>query len=200
MYTLIGSPKTRAFRVLWAMEELGLSYDINDALPQSEEIRAVNPSGKVPALAVDGEVIIDSVAIVQYLADKHGGLSYPAGTLERARQDSFTQLICDELDGTCWVLAKHSFVMPKELRQKEAVLPAAQWDMRRALTTLESRLVDSEWLCGDTFTVPDLLLAHCSNWMAVCGFDAPTGKTAALIERIKARPAYLRSMEIREST
>lgn len=200
MYTLIGSPKTRAFRVLWALEELGLPYEIEHAFPHSEQARAANPSGKVPALSVDGEVIIDSVAIVQYLADKHGGLGHPAGSLERARQDSFTQFVCDEIDGTCWVAAKHSFVMPEELRQKEAVRPALAWDIARAMAALEARVGDSEWLGGDRFSVPDLLLGHCAGWMRVCGFDAPTGKTAALLERIAARPALQRAMAIREAS
>lgn len=199
MYTLIGSPKSRAFRVLWALEELGLSYEIKAVPPHSDEILAINPSGKLPALVVDGEAIIDSVAIIQYLADKHGGLTHSAGTIVRARQDSFTQLISDELDGCCWTMAKHSFVMPEELRQKDAVRPALLWDMNRNLKALESRLGDSQWLTGHTFTIPDMLLAHCSSWMSVCGFDTPTGKTAELIERIKARPAYIRSLEIREA-
>ena len=200
MYTLIGSPKSRAFRVLWALEELGLSYDVRAVPPHSDDILAVNPSGKLPALLVDGEAIIDSVAIIQYLADKHNGLTHPAGTIERARQDSFTQLVNDELDGCCWSMAKHSFVMPEELRQKDAIRPALAWDMKRNLKALESRLGDSEWLTGDTFTIPDMLLAHCASWRTVCGFDAPTGRTADLIQRVKDRPAYVRSLEIREES
>lgn len=198
MYTLIGSPKSRAFRVLWALEELGLEYEMKAVAPHSNDILAINPSGKLPALLVDDEAIIDSVAIMQFLADKHGALTHPAGTLLRARQDSFTQLICDELDGTCWVMAKHNFIMPKKLRQKAAIRPALEWDMQRALKTLEARIGDGPWLTGDTFTVADMLLLHCSNWMSVCSFDAPTGKSAELIERIKARPAYARAVEISE--
>jgi len=172
MYTLIGNPQTRAFRVLWALEELNLPYEVNAVAPHAAEILAVNPSGKLPALVVDGDAIIDSVAIIQYLADKHGALTHPASTLARAQQDSFTQFINDELDSCCWTSAKHSFVMPKELRQKEAIKPGLQWDMARAQTALEARIGEGPWLMGDIFTVPDLLLAHCSNWMTVCGFDA----------------------------
>lgn len=199
MYTVIGSPKSRALRVLWALEELDLRYEILNVPPQSAEIRAVNPSGKLPALKVDNDVIIDSVAIMQFLADKHAALTHPAGTLERARQDSFTQFISDELDGTCWVSAKHSFVMPEELRQKEAIRPALNWDMKRALNSLEQRMGDGPWLTGETFTVADILLGHCANWIALCGFEPPEGKTAALIERIKSRPAYIKVQEIREA-
>ncbi len=200
MYTLIGSPKSRAFRVLWALEELGLDYDIKNAPPHSEDILAVNPSGKLPALLADGQVITDSVAIIQFLADKHGALTHPAGTLQRAHQDSFTQMLSDELDGTCWVMAKHSFVFPEEMRHKEAVRAGAEWDISRALKSLEARIGDGPWLTGDTFTVADLVLTHCSNWMAMIGLEMPTGKTAEIIERAKARPAYVRSFDIRDAS
>lgn len=199
MYTLIGSPKTRAFRVLWALEEMGLSYELNSSPPHSKDILAVNPSGKLPALLAEGQAITDSVAIVQYLADKHGTMTHPAGTLQRAQQDGFTQMLCDDLDGTCWLMAKHSFVFPEELRNKEALRAGAEWDIKRALKSLEARIGDGPWLTGDTFTVGDLLLTHCCSWMTVVGFEAPAGKTAKIIERAKARPAYIRALEIREA-
>ena len=60
MYTVIGSVKSRAFRVMWMLEELGQSYDLISVGPGSEEARKYNPSGKIPAL-VDGEdVLTDS--------------------------------------------------------------------------------------------------------------------------------------------
>jgi len=90
MYKLIGTPVARPFRVLWALEELGLDYEVVPAPPRSDEALQYNPSGKVPVLVEDDDIVIDSVAIVQYLADKHGNLTYPAGTIERAKQDSFT--------------------------------------------------------------------------------------------------------------
>ena len=57
MYTLIGTPKARPFRVLWILEELGLEYEI---LPLSasdkEAIAEFNPTGKIPALKDGDEV------------------------------------------------------------------------------------------------------------------------------------------------
>ena len=91
MYKLIGTPKTRAIRVLWMLEELGAEYTLDPVAPRSDEARAYNPSGKVPMLQVGDDVIIDSVAICQYLADVHGKFTAQAGTIERALQDSWTQ-------------------------------------------------------------------------------------------------------------
>ena len=98
MYTLYGTTRSRAFRVMWTLEELGQPYEMVAAAPRSPEILAVNPSGKVPALDVDGTILTDSVAIMSYLADKHGGLTHPAGTLERAQQDALLHRLNDEFD------------------------------------------------------------------------------------------------------
>ena len=198
MYQLIGSPVSRSFRVLWALEELSLDYDLVAVGPHDEKVLAINPSGKVPALVVDGEVVIDSIAIVQFLADKHQQLTYAAGTIERAKQDSFTQFIADDIDGNIWTAAKHTFIYPEHLRAKDAVKEAVKWDVARAVNALESRLGDSDYLVGDQFTVPDLLLAHCAGWAARAGFDVKGPKLDEYLQRIYQRPAFIKACEIRE--
>jgi len=194
MYQVIGSPRTRSMRVYWALEEMGLDYEINTTPPRTEEVRAHNPSGKVPCLIVDGEAIIDSVAIVQFLADKHSQLTFPAGTVKRAQQDSFTQFCCDEVDGSLWMAAKNSFIHPEDMRVP-AIKPTAKYEFANAMTTLETRLGDNEFVMGDTFTVPDLLLGHCANWAVGAKFDLPDGKVGEYFKRVTARPAYQRAKE-----
>ncbi len=54
MYEVIGKIDTRAFRVLWMLEELGQPYEWTKAGPRSAEVMEHNPSGKVPVLLVDG--------------------------------------------------------------------------------------------------------------------------------------------------
>ncbi len=106
-------------RVLWAMHEIGLEFDHIKVAAQSVKAQKANISGKVPSLILNDITITDSTAIITYLADKYAQLTYPAGTIERAQQDSFTQFILDELDSILWAAARHSFVLPKELRVSE---------------------------------------------------------------------------------
>lgn len=132
MYKLIGSPKTRAFRVLWMLNELGLDYQLDPLPPRDASLTAINPSGKVP-VPIDGpDAIIDSVAICQYLADKHGRFTFPAGTVKRAHQDSFTQFAMDDVESALWTAAKHTFVLPKELRVED-VKKACRYEFVRAM-------------------------------------------------------------------
>jgi glutathione S-transferase len=193
MYKVVGSPRSRALRVLWMMEELGLPYEHVAAPPQSDDVIAVNPSGKVPVLIEDGTPITDSTAILQYLADKHGGLTHPAGTLPRARQDSLTQFLLDEFDAALWMAARHSFVLPEELRQS-AVKDSLKWEFERSQQTLVRRMADGPFLMGQEMTVPDIILVHCGIWARAAKFPITQERLADYLERVQARPALERAM------
>ena len=198
MYKLIGSPKTRAFRVMWMLEELGQRYDLDPVMPRDASLASLNPSMKVPVLIDDGNAIIDSVAICQYLADKHSQLTFPAGTVKRAQQDSFTQFTVDEVEGALWTAAKHTFALPAEHRVKE-VKSSCKFEFDRAMGSLATRLGDNTFVMGDDFTVPDLLLGHCGGWAASAGWSIPDGIAGDYIARVRSRPAFLKAQAARDS-
>lgn len=193
MYEVIGSLRTRTLRVVWALEELGQAYRLVPVGARSEEAQALSPTGKIPVMRVGDTMLSDLVAIVQYLADAHDGLTHPAGTLPRGLQDGFTQFACDEVDGALWLAAKHSFALPEDLRHP-AVRATARAEFARAMETLARRLGDRPYVTGDAFTVPDLILGHCAGWAGAAKFDLPGGTVGAYFERIRARPALRRAM------
>ncbi len=197
MYQVIGTARSRAMRVFWMLEELEQDYEILEAGPRSEAIQKVNPSGKVPALIVEGKAIFDSVAIMQFLADRHGALTFPCGSIERAEQDSFVHFANDELDAVLWVATKHTFkhtfYYPEALRVPD-IRASAEWDFARAMVNLEARLGDNEFVMGDQITVPDLLLSHCAGWALGAKFALPGGKVGDYFKRLRARPAMKRAL------
>eukprot|EP00729_Bicosta_minor_P006108 gene6108-2532_t len=72
-YTLYGSPRSRASRVLWMMRELGIDFEHVPSKAPSN----INPNDKVPSLAVDVGglntfTLYESFAINLYLAKKEG--------------------------------------------------------------------------------------------------------------------------------
>jgi glutathione S-transferase len=192
MYTVIGTTKSRALRVVWMLEELGQPYEHIPAGPRSEDARRHNPSGKIPALLVDGTAITDSVAIMTFLADRHGALTFPSGTLDRARQDGFTNLIIDECDAVLWMAGRHSFVLPEEMRVP-AIKDSLKWEYERAQSRLGDALGDKPFLMGETMTVPDLLLAHCMRWATAAKFPVTDARIIAHRDRMLARPAFERA-------
>ena len=194
MYTVVGSPRSRAMRALWMLEELEQPYRHVPAAPRSPDALAHNPAGKVPVLLVEGEPFTDSVAIVQFLADRHGALTAPAGTLARLRQDGLTQFCVDEIEGALWTVGKHSFVLPDE-RRVPAVKETARWEFDRAMAELDRRLGDQPFVTGDAFTVPDLLIGHCAAWAEAAKMTMPEGRVGAYLARLRARPALARAMQ-----
>ena len=172
MYTVLGSTKNRTLRVIWTLEELGLPYDQVKGDPGSAEAKAHNPSGKVPALVVDGEVLPDSVAIMSFLSDRHNALTFPAGSVERLRMDGHIHFLLEEFDSLLWVAAKNSFVNPPEHRAAE-VKPVLKWEFERSLKRLEDRL-QGAFLMGEQFTIADILAVHCLNWAYTAKFPDAT--------------------------
>jgi glutathione S-transferase len=198
MYKVIGSPKTRAFRVMWMLEELGQPYTVDPLPPRDKALLAFNPSLKVPVLQDGNDYVIDSVAICQYLADKHSMMTFKAGTIDRAHQDSFTQFSVDDVELCLWVAAKHAFALPEEYRVPD-VKRACKFDFDRAMAALSARLGERKYVMGDTFTVPDLLLGHCAGWAASMGWTPAQDNVAAYFKRVRERPAFLKATAAREA-
>ena len=192
-YKVIGSVKSRTIRVLWMLEEIGVPYEHVPAAPRSEEVTRFNPAGKVPVLVVDHTPITDSVAIMTYLADRHGQLTHAPGTLERARQDSLTHAIVDEFDATLWMAARHSFILPEEHRVP-AIKDSLRWEFERAQEGFAPRVAeDGPFLMGETMTIPDILLAQCMGWAISAKFPV-IEPLRAHATALRDRPAYARAM------
>lgn len=193
MYTVIGSPKSRTLRVLWFLEEAGLDFEHRPLSPRSDEVNAINPSGKVPVLLDGDHVITDSAAILTYLADKHGVLTFPAGTPERAMQDGHTYFLLDEFDGCLWTAARHSFILPKELRMP-AIKDSLKWEFERSQAQFVERLGDGPFLMGETMTIADILAAHLGRWAMNASFPISEPKFQDYIDRMLARAAFKRAV------
>lgn len=191
MYKVYGTGKSRAFRVLWALEEMGLPYELIEAKPRSPELLEVNPEGKVPVL-VDGDAVLsDSVAIISYLADKHGKLTFPAGTIDRARQDALIHLVNERLDAPLWLKARHGFILPEE-RRLAGVSQAVEADIQDALGVLAG-LIKGPYLQGDTMTVADILAVHCLNWAHGAKITVTDETVKAYAKTLRSRDAFVRA-------
>lgn len=193
MYQVIGAARSRAFRVMWMLEELGEPYEHVPAAPRSDEAQEYNPLGKIPALVDGPDVLTDSMAILTYLADKHGKLSAPAGTPTRARQDAMTFWLVDEFDAVLWAAAKHSFVLPKD-RRIPVVKDVLKWEFATSAKTLAARL-EGPFLMGESFTIADILAVHCLNWAVGAGFPRVDDTLHSYAKTMRERPAFKAAYE-----
>jgi len=194
MYTVIGTVKSRAARVIWMLEELGVPFEHVAATPRSAGVVEFNPAGKIPVLIEDGTPITDSTAILQYLADRHGRFTHPAGALPRARQDGLTHFLLDEFDAALWMAARHSFVLPEEIRQA-SIKDSLKWEFERSQHTLAQRIGEGPFVMGAVMTVPDFILTHCGTWALSAKFPIVERRLSDYLDRMRARPAYRRMLD-----
>ncbi|MEO0664282.1 MAG: glutathione S-transferase family protein [Pseudomonadota bacterium] len=193
-YELHGSVRSRAFRVLWMLEEIGADYTHHNTGPRTPEIFALNPLGKVPALVTEGQALTDSTAILTYLADKHGTLTFPAGSLARARQDAHTQFILDEIDSLLWTVARHSFGLPEALRVP-AIKDSAREEFHVSAERLANR-IEGPFLMGETMTIADIIAVHCLGWALVAKFPMERQDLKDYSKPVRARSAHKRAQAL----
>jgi glutathione S-transferase len=175
-----GASNTRAFRVLWMLEELGLPYehvktDFHDGATRTPEFLKLNPNGHVPVLQ-DGELVLfESLAINLYLADTYGRDSiWPKGASDRARTVQWSFWAMTECERNLFAVLLQSggeqfekwraWTQSAEFRETHpgAGLPPA--DEARAalqppLRALESHLDGRRSILGGSFSAADLNVA-----------------------------------------
>ncbi|MGX9460347.1 glutathione S-transferase family protein [Shewanella sp. A14] len=194
MITLYGTQKSRALRVSWLLEELGVEWqfhfiDLAKGENKSEAFLALNPSGKMPVLTDGDFVLTESAAIMRYLAEKYGrGHWLPkSGTQESGIHERWVSFVISELEQPLWSMGKHRFALPKELRV-EAMFAVATWELKQAMAIAENWIPEFGYVCGSEPTVADILLTQTLGW--ALGFEQPiSAKLSAYRDRVKVRPA-----------
>ena len=199
MIRLYHCADARSFRPLWALEELGLAYELT-VMPfppryRAKEYMAVNPLGTIPAL-VDGETFMtESAAIVQYLVTRYGPSPLAVPVEDSAYGAWLNWLHFGEATLTfpqTLVLRYRRF----EPGKAEVVADDyAKWFLARlravdrALQAIPSP--QGDWLCAGRFTAADISVGYALLLAAQLGLDAEfTPAIAAYWARLQARPGF----------
>lgn len=200
MLTLHFAPNSRAGRIVWLLEELGLPYELNrmDFHPKdlkSDEHRARHPLGRVPVLDDDETRIWESGAIVEYVLERHknGGLK-PA--VEAEEYPAYLQWFhyCEGMVmPPVNTIVVQTVLLPPD-RRDETALAQAQKLLTRALAPVNEDLAGKDYLIGH-FSGADIMLGHAcfmSNRLG-CVTDEMTN-LKSYVERVAARPAFQKAM------
>jgi len=173
--TIYGSPMSRAFRVLWMAQELGLQYDNVPLDPRAGDTRKpdylkINPNGHVPAI-VDGDYVLwESLAINLYLAKKHGGPLAPKDLAEEGKALAWSMWALTELEDNIVTLVQ-SVLMPPERKPDAARVERAKAALNAPLRVLDGALAERQYLLGDRFSVADLNVACVAAGLGIAKFD-----------------------------
>jgi glutathione S-transferase len=203
MIKLYGTPASRASRPMWALEELGLPYevvrvDIRKGDHKNAEFLSVNPCGKVPAL-VDGDVCMsESLAMNLYIAQRYGmGKLWPTGDDAHARIIQWTLWAANELEPVSYGMLRE-VAMTKPEERKADVIAALGERAKPLLQVLTVYLERHQNLIGDAFTLADLQVACVLDYCIRGEFSlAPWPKVAAWHAACQARPAYKKVQDLR---
>ena len=196
MLKLHFAPNSRAGRIVWLLEELGLPYDINKMAfhpkdLKSDEHRARHPLGRVPVLEDDGVSIYESGAIVEYVFAKHtdGGLKPSVDAPEFPTYLQWFHYCEGMVMPPVNTIVVQTILLPPERQNKEA-LEQAQRLLTKALQPIDEALEGKDYLIGD-FSGADIMLGHAifmSNRLGCVSEEMQNIK--GYVERIQARPAF----------
>ena len=184
---------TRSARCRWLLMEAGIPFESIDLRPHDPRVLAVNPSGKLPVLVVNGEAVTESAAICTYLADlSHNKFVAPSGTLERAQHDQWVSFALTELDAWRWSSYLMSLRLPESERSQSVnTFNDQQW-LAAVEKVLEPHLKKHPYLVGDAFSCADIILAWSLNWgrrNGLLGDDKVyLPATKAYLKKLLARP------------
>ncbi len=153
----------------------------------SEEFRSFAPNGKVPCLHDDDIVVWDSLAIVEYLAERHDGV-WPADPVARA----WARCAAAEMHSGFSPLRNICPMSVGVRAELIAVPPALQNDIDRigALFAQGLDRFGGPWLAGSDFTAVDAFFAPVAY--RVRSFGLAIGeKGQAWVDRMLDHPAML---------
>jgi len=165
MLKIYGVAHSRAFRVIWLANELGLPYE---HIPISFEGSAaeckkdwylrLNPNGRVPTIDDGGVVLWESAAINLYLAEKYGGSLYPVQPEERGKVFHWTFFISNEVEPLLITILRNRVVFPPIQRNPD-LADEAERALRDKLMLLEQHLVTQRYFGGMTWNMADFMVA-----------------------------------------
>jgi glutathione S-transferase len=155
----------RSFRPLWALEELGLSYELK-MLPFpprvfAREYLSLNPLGTIPLL-IDGDTrMTESAAIVQYLVTRYGPTPLAVGIDEPDYGAWLNWLHFGEATLTFpqTLVLRYSRLEPEGRRNPQVVVDYAKWFFGR-LRAVEAAVSSTEMLCAGRFTAADISVGY----------------------------------------
>lgn len=184
-------PFSRASGSLWALEEVGVDYevvpvDMPAGAHKKPDILALNPMGKLPIIEDGGLVVTEAAAIALYLADR-----YSPGELAPA--------LDDPARGTYlrWSLFAPSVIEPGSMAK------AAGWEYKEGsagfgnhaamLDAMESAVSNGDFVLGDRFSMADVIFGGTLRFMLRFKMVEERPAFAAYVEKLTARTAQQRA-------
>lgn len=192
----------RSIRPLWALEEMGLDYEV-ETMPfppryLKKDYMEINPLGTIPYF-IDGVThMTESSGICLYLAEKHPEKALGLNKDHFEYGDYLNWLFHSDATLTFpqTIVLRYSMLEQGERRLPQAVADYRAWFFGR-LSKLDAHIATREFLCAERFTVADIAIGFALHLGQLLDLDKDyTPQTAEYLARLQARPAFKRVQEI----
>jgi glutathione S-transferase len=198
MITLWFAPRTRAVRVRWLLEELGLPHELRRVEFQRPE-RAFTqdtPLGKLPVIEDDGVVICESGAIVEYVLERYGAgrLAPPIGSRLRGPFLQWMHFAEATAFPPLGVIVWHA-VYQGDADANPGAIAGARERADASFAFLERELGTKDHLLG-AFSAADVMMGFTLLAARLLGvLDGRYPGLGAYLERLERRPAFQRALD-----
>lgn len=191
--------QTRSMRVLWLLNELGVDFDLViypfDKSLRDQAYLSLHPVGRVPSLEMDGEVLWESGAIIEYLTERFPdrGLGRLPGDLDRA--DYLVWLHFAETIGQhVSALTQQHIMLYDDSMRSPIVMQLEARRLELCLSAIEGRLStpveNRDYLLTSGFSAVDIAVGQAvymaRHFVRLGGFP----ETGKWYERITDRPGF----------
>ena len=199
MIRLYHCAAARSFRALWALEELGLPYELilMPFPPRAlyPDYRSLNPLGTVPVL-FDGEHrMTESAAICHYLGAKYGPSELVVRPEEEAFADYVNFLHMGEATLTFpqTIVLRYTRLEPPEKRVAQAAEDYRIWFLSRLKAA--ASMCGERYVCADRFTMADISFSYALLLATTLGLqnDFPA-KLVPYWEGLQRREGFKRAL------
>jgi glutathione S-transferase len=189
------APYTRATRPRWLLEELGVPYELVrvDMKARAHKTPAyiadVHPHGAVPAAEIDGQVIIESAAIIATLADLFPDKGLAPAPRDPARARYYQWLFYGQATVEPAIEALAAAHKPDSTMTDEQKAAARErWGAMVAF--VEKALGQGPWILGQHFSAADCVMGALLLWAASMKALDGFSVAQAYAERCRSRPAF----------
>jgi glutathione S-transferase len=190
------SPMSRGRIVHWMLEEVGVPYrfevvNLETGDHKKPSFLAVNPMGKVPAVAHRGIVVTECAAICAYLADAFPAAKLAPLTDSPARGTYYRWLF---FGAACVEAAVMDRMMSRPVPARPGALGYGSYE--DTLATLEKALAPGPYILGTQFSAADVYLGSQIGFGMMMKALEPRPTFTEYSNRLQQRPAYKRFMEL----
>ncbi len=194
-------PWGRSFRVLWLLQEMGITpelelYEIGTRKMQEPGLKDHSPAGRIPALEIDDRAVFESSAILQYLCESRPGFGFGRAPGHPERVAYLEAMGFAETQASLieQLNLNHLFLRPPA-KPSPAVVKLNTLRLKGTLDALDG-MIAGDYVLPLGFSAADAMLGF--NLFAAPFYVKmdPWPKLQAYWERLQARPAFQAAAEI----